>query len=239
MLNPKKPASPATGGELYCPNGCGQKYRSKCNLNRHLRYGCELIGRKSSGFGRYVLTADDGNLICPNDICGRRFKSERCLNHHLKNQCGIRGFKCDHCDRVFDRKSNCKRHMKDVHKVPNNVDAGINYFLCPRNCGRRYKHKFNLNVHLKYECGVPKQFKCGICEKAFALKGAHKKHMMKDFYVCPNHCGRHYKTKHSLKRHLDYECGVPKKFKCEICKRAFSQRAHQKVHMLNVHKVLV
>lgn len=39
MLSLRKPASPASG-ELYCPNGCGQKYRSKCNLNRHLRYGC-------------------------------------------------------------------------------------------------------------------------------------------------------------------------------------------------------
>lgn len=50
--------------------------------------------------------------------------------------------------------------------------------MCPRNCGRRYKHKSHLNVHLKYECGVPKRFKCDVCDKAFARKENFKTHMI-------------------------------------------------------------
>lgn len=41
-------------------------------------------------------------------------------------------------------------------------------FMCPRKCGRSYKWKCSLTAHLRYECGVPKQFKCLLCQKLFA-----------------------------------------------------------------------
>ncbi len=56
-------------------------------------------------------------------------------------------------------------------------DESDYHFPCPNNCGRKYKHKFNLYNHMKYECGVPKKFKCQICEREFALKGNFKTHM--------------------------------------------------------------
>ena len=52
------------------------------------------------------------------------------------------------------------------------------YFYCPNNCGRKYKHKCNLNQHLRYECGVPKNFVCNICNKAVARKSNLKSHMV-------------------------------------------------------------
>lgn len=58
-----------------------------------------------------------------------------------------------------------------------NMEYKDYYFYCPKNCGRKYKHKFNLNSHLKYECGVPKKFSCNICGRRFALKGNYKTHM--------------------------------------------------------------
>ncbi|KAK7573706.1 hypothetical protein V9T40_010897 [Parthenolecanium corni] len=61
---------------------------------------------------------------------------------------------------------------------PNHHFVDLNFFVCPRNCGRRYKHKSHLNVHLKYECGVPKRFKCDLCDKAFARKENFKTHMI-------------------------------------------------------------
>lgn len=57
----------------------------------------------------------------------------------------------------------------------NSFDAPVT-FPCPRNCGRRYKHKNYINFHLKYECGVPKKFKCDICGKAFARNDTCKTH---------------------------------------------------------------
>lgn len=49
-------------------------------------------------------------------------------------------------------------------------------FPCPNGCGRQYKYKGNLTVHLKLECGKEKQFKCEYCEKEFHHKSHLKKH---------------------------------------------------------------
>jgi len=51
--------------------------------------------------------------------------------------------------------------------------------FCPNNCGRCYRgagRKWHLNSHVKYECGVPKQFVCTICRKCFAQKSVLKTH---------------------------------------------------------------
>lgn len=52
--------------------------------------------------------------------------------------------------------------------------------ICPNNCGRRYKgksRKSNLKVHLKYECGVPRQFRCEYCHRTFVHKAHLKGHL--------------------------------------------------------------
>lgn len=49
---------------------------------------------------------------------------------------------------------------------------------CPNNCGRSYNHRGTLRRHLKYECGVPPQFKCEYCPRTFAQKVNLNKHQM-------------------------------------------------------------
>lgn len=56
-------------------------------------------------------------------------------------------------------------------------DNSVCLFFCPNNCGRKYKHKTSLRAHLRFECGVPKQFSCEICGKSFALKHNFRTHM--------------------------------------------------------------
>lgn len=63
-----------------------------------------------------------------------------------------------------------------------------------------------------------------------------------DPILCPNNCGRRYKgeqRKMLLKRHLDNECGVPKKFQCLVCFNKFSQKWNMKSHMLNKHNYIM
>jgi len=57
---------------------------------------------------------------------------------------------------------------------------------------------------------------------------------------CPKNCGRSYKGIHRkkvLRRHLVYECGVERKFMCNICFRRFSQKYYLSTHLGTVHKV--
>lgn len=55
---------------------------------------------------------------------------------------------------------------------------------------------------------------------------------------CPNHCGRKYKHDASLRKHLKFECGVEKQFRCVNCGKTFSQKAHLLSHLLNIHKIV-
>lgn len=50
---------------------------------------------------------------------------------------------------------------------------------------------------------------------------------------CPNNCGHSYRgnsRKAHLKRHLIYECGVPKRFQCDMCLRKFSYNISLQKH---------
>ncbi|XP_022226865.2 longitudinals lacking protein, isoforms H/M/V isoform X18 [Drosophila obscura] len=51
-------------------------------------------------------------------------------------------------------------------------------------------------------------------------------------YQCPRfNCLKSYKDASSLQRHIRYECGGQKKFRCLMCGKAFSQSSHLKRHL--------
>lgn len=55
-------------------------------------------------------------------------------------------------------------------------------WLCWRNgCGRSYKYKYDLSRHVRKECGVEPQHKCGICSKAFKRNDHLISHMSRHF----------------------------------------------------------
>lgn len=54
-------------------------------------------------------------------------------------------------------------------------------WVCPNECGRKYLNKKSLIRHLRYECGVKRQFQCSMCFQQFKLQGHLKKHLRKCF----------------------------------------------------------
>eukprot|EP00102_Acyrthosiphon_pisum_P025206 XP_016662416.1 PREDICTED: putative transcription factor ovo-like protein 3 isoform X3 [Acyrthosiphon pisum] len=54
-------------------------------------------------------------------------------------------------------------------------------------------------------------------------------------YYCPRSCGRSYSRKNNMKRHLTFECGVPKLFMCSYCGRDFTYRSNLKIHIYSIH----
>lgn len=79
---------------------------------------------------------------------------------------------------------------------------------CPHNCGRSYKHKKSLTLHLKFECGVQPKFICENCFRPFKLKQHLKTHLMS----CENH---------------------PPKFRCRICNKPFRQKIQPEIALIN------
>lgn len=55
-------------------------------------------------------------------------------------------------------------------------------------------------------------------------------------YSC-NRCSRIYSKKHSVLRHLRYECGVEPRFQCTICNQRFKHRSDQQRHQRKIHGV--
>jgi hypothetical protein len=54
-------------------------------------------------------------------------------------------------------------------------------------------------------------------------------------FSCINGCGRTYKLASSLTRHLNLECGKPKKFWCELCPKAYTRKESLKFHINEKH----
>lgn len=59
-----------------------------------------------------------------------------------------------------------------------------------------------------------------------------------DYYHCPNHCGRKYKTEGGIGNHLRLECGKEPQFPCQICGRKFKQKVHMRSHNLMMHGII-
>ncbi|KAG5320243.1 LOLA3 protein, partial [Pseudoatta argentina] len=51
---------------------------------------------------------------------------------------------------------------------------------------------------------------------------------------CPQ-CGRGYKVKPSLSKHLKYECGGRRNFSCDLCGRSFTQNVSLRRHLMQNH----
>lgn len=56
-----------------------------------------------------------------------------------------------------------------------------------------------------------------------------------DMYVCEQ-CGKRYKHRATLVRHMRHECGQMPKFKCPYCQASSKQKGHVKEHIIRKHK---
>jgi len=88
--------------------------------------------------------------------------------------------------------------------------------VCP-NCERNLSCRSSLKRHLENVCGKPRN--------------------IEGMYKCEK-CPRTYDSPGSLTRHNKYECGVDKRFLCELCLpkiRKFTQQSSLKRHLINKH----
>ncbi|XP_050535143.1 zinc finger protein 761-like, partial [Daktulosphaira vitifoliae] len=191
--------------------------------------------------------------------CGRYYSRKNSMTRHMKFECGVpKQFCCPYCKKMFHRKSILKIHVMAVHKMQFDEILTISCkmsFHCLRNCGKSYNRKYSMQRHMKYECGVPKQFVCPYCNKNFSHKSNMKCHVVvlhnihkllfisgniisaSDRYYCPRGCGRNYKRKEDCVRHMKLECGIQPKFKCQFCNKRSHRKSNLKVHVVSVHKV--
>ena len=51
----------------------------------------------------------------------------------------------------------------------NKKEAAKQAFKCQK-CGKTYNWNYNLNRHMRFECGIQNRFECSMCQKRFPYK---------------------------------------------------------------------
>lgn len=135
-------------------------------------------------------------------------------------------FKCLYCEKVFNKKSNCIRHTKFVHKRDPSgqelLDIPKQIFICDV-CGKIYQDKRSLEnhinvVHLLNKTNV--HYKCSKCSFETSYKGNLKRHISKS---------------HKHKEEQSIPSTSFKKYVCSKCPSQFKEQKHLKYHERKVH----
>ncbi|XP_050430097.1 zinc finger protein 699-like, partial [Adelges cooleyi] len=98
---------------------------------------------------------------CPNENCNRNYKTKPGLYNHLKYE---------FVRLLYNSKSG------RMNKYPGPSEDGLYY--CTNKCGKKYKSKQAISVHMRYECGVKPKFYCRECDKYFKQPVSYKAHIM-------------------------------------------------------------
>ncbi|RZF39475.1 hypothetical protein LSTR_LSTR000996 [Laodelphax striatellus] len=105
-------------------------------------------------------------------------------------------------------------------------------------CGKVYTDKSNLRRHMKFECGgLEPRFRCpepGCCHPQLSVYDSSISIEEDGRFGCVR-CGKSYKNRRHLIRHLKYECGREPRFSCTFCPHRSRYKTDLKTHMFVKH----
>ncbi|KAK1898735.1 Telomere zinc finger-associated protein [Dissostichus eleginoides] len=127
---------------------CGHAFSQKNNLNMHLRI--------HSGERPYQC-----------HLCGKTFRTQASLDKHQRTHTGERPFSCDVCEQRFTEKGALVRHKASKH------EEGRPH--CCQICGKTFKAREQLRVHLRRHKGMRK-FECIDCGYKFTRQAHLRRH---------------------------------------------------------------
>ncbi|XP_029292544.1 telomere zinc finger-associated protein isoform X2 [Cottoperca gobio] len=128
---------------------CGHAFSQKNNLNMHLRI--------HSGERPYQC-----------HLCGKTFRTQASLDKHHRTHTGERPFSCDVCEQRFTEKGALVRHKASKH------EEGRPH--CCHICGKTFKAREQLRVHLRRHKGMRK-FECIDCGYKFTRQAHLRRHI--------------------------------------------------------------
>ncbi|XP_045623036.2 uncharacterized protein [Procambarus clarkii] len=250
----------ATGTEHVCQN-CGMFCKGnesfKLHMAEHLKatnfhcHICTASFRRRQQYDDHLKHHKNNNC----EICGHPFATKRALVRHCRiehkrlpqNVTVGREYKCDKCDRVFNRPSILQHHLQ--------LHGGVKPLEC-RLCNKRFSHKRGLRKHMNsiihehmlltnnlqkdhaYDLKQNFAFICEYCGIKLPTRHMLSKHSRLAHKVgitrsCP-HCDYKTKRNHTLKRHMELHL-ENRSFMCEVCGSSFQALATLKDHHNFVH----
>lgn len=147
-------------------------------------------------------------------------------------------YKCSDCDRMFSRKVQYEKHIRQHVHVPDPVPVpdlsdiiGIDCEVC----GKTFKNEKSLKIHTQRH-NTKNKIACVICGKKFCQRSSLKLHLrvhnnqrnpLKK-YECEM-CDKYFPSENDLKKHRS-ACHDEKPFSCNICNERFSWRDQVSSH---------
>ncbi|XP_026481463.1 zinc finger protein 287-like [Ctenocephalides felis] len=243
---------------VYRCHRCSRTYKYQQTLVRHLKYECGKAPQFS-----YTTTnwySSPSTTLCTK--CNQFFLNSYEKNHHICKVTQLSEkledivFSCPKCGKTYKSRSCVYRHMKyECGKLPAfKCDLGFsidyNYGFDVTNqqdghpyrchlCGKCYMHKGNMRRHMRFECGKPPHLKCDHCRNMeYMLPNFRNEYYPNRQEECPfkcGICGKFYKYKSNMQRHMRFECGKQPQLKCDRCPYRTYYKHHLNSHSINFY----
>ncbi|XP_063234425.1 uncharacterized protein LOC134537668 [Bacillus rossius redtenbacheri] len=231
-------------------------------LNSEKKFVCNVCKK---GFGveshlkRHLKTHASNPEVPSCSFCGKRYLNKACLLKHEAQHTSAVSLSCKECDERFDSRAaykkhrlshpegqhpcaSCQRTFRSAANLGSHVarkhagGGGAPEMFACQLCGKQFKQKGNLKVHVDSRCGSEPRHVCKVCGKAFMSVGSLTTHFLlhtgEKTFLC-RFCGKSFRLKVEMQRHERSHTGE-KPFVCKVCGKAFAHReslvTHNTIH---------
>ena len=216
---------------------CKKTFANINGLNKHKKsehgpvksFKCELCDKEfkyKETMHRHKKEKHENHFEGKCDICNEIFPN---LRQHLKSshESLIKNLPCPSCDKLFDKRSHLKLHIKGVHEKERVYSVECN------TCGKTFANRSSMENHnLVFHTNI-RPFKCDFCDKGYILEkhlARHIRHFHENVkqFAC-DLCEKSYFTDNSLKYHFKK---IHEKMTCNLCDKIFKNQICLTKHLL-------
>uniref|UniRef100_A0A2K6MHV9 Zinc finger protein n=1 Tax=Rhinopithecus bieti TaxID=61621 RepID=A0A2K6MHV9_RHIBE len=213
-------------------DSCGKRLKSKDALKRHQEnvHTEKLICSVSSSLQEHRKIHE----IFDCQECMKKFISANQLKRHMITHSEKRPYNCEICNKSFKRLD-----QVGAHKVIHSEDKPYKCKLCGKGFAHRNVYKNHKKTHSE-----ERPFQCEECKALFRTPFSLQRHLLihnsERTFKC-HHCDATFKRKDTLNVHVQVVHERHKKYRCELCNKAFVTpsvlRSHKKTHTGEKEKI--
>ncbi|XP_012931365.1 PR domain zinc finger protein 5 isoform X1 [Heterocephalus glaber] len=224
-------------------DSCGKRLKSRDALKRHQenvhsgdtkkKLICSVCNKKCSSASSLQEHRKIHEIFDCQE-CMKKFISANQLKRHMITHSEKRPYNCEICNKSFKRLD-----QVGAHKVIHSEDKPYKCKLCGKGFAHRNVYKNHKKTHSE-----ERPFQCDECKALFRTPFSLQRHLLihnsERTFKC-HHCDATFKRKDTLNVHIQVVHERHKKYRCELCNKAFVTpsvlRSHKKTHTGEKEKV--